>query len=482
MLRSLCRSRHPYLFGTVVAALTTGSTHAQVVINEVLENPPGAGTTENRWEFIELYGRPGLDLTGFLLVVIKGGVDRDRNQLPEVAPEIDESFRLDGYRLDADGFFVIYNTDQAGVSELAERFLTPNLAFDPSRPRTVDNRPWVNGASFRSLAVPSEQPSDRLDHDGSSTYVLVYARPARPGPSMAPNGQVEGFRKGVFHDVDFDGTIDPVVDTPSGPALLRPFQMADELAWSNRAGREYTLLDENEISETHGLNPDAVARIAYYASNPNRGHRTKDEVDRTGRVVGFRVLPTSVADESFIYGVLDSERFPEFLEFFDGFDIEGWPQLKAPTDPMALPVHASARDPEPDHDPFPAPPLRSPEGKLFLQDLRVTGFSLTPGRPNDHPEGWIAQQRFVVGDIDFDGVVGPSDLAIAEALVGASLFDMIDNGAGAPATYRWQGAAFQQVLALVNLSQRADEPTHVVTAADVESLRRRVMRRPDASD
>ena len=51
----------------VMASVWLGASgaQAQVVINEVFENPPGiAEECDARWEYIELYGEPGFDLTG----------------------------------------------------------------------------------------------------------------------------------------------------------------------------------------------------------------------------------------------------------------------------------------------------------------------------------------------------------------------------------------------------------------------------------
>lgn len=438
---------------------------AQVVINEVLENPPGYGDTERRWEFIELYGQPGLDLSGFILVVVKGGTDADRNGLPEVAPEIDEAFWLDGMRLDADGLFTLYNVDSTGRSELAERYFADVLADRYDGP--------LRAASFRSLAIPSEQPPDRLDHDGSSTYMLIHARPGMPEAGVTP--EPDGFRKGALVDADFDGVLDHAAITATGPALLRPFQLVDEFAWSNRAGREYVESDEHEISETHGLNPDAIARVAYYPVNPRRGHYTKDRIDRSGRITGFDVRQTSIADESFVYGVLSTEAFPGRLVFFDGFDMDGWPQLRTPTDPDALPAVRNGRDPEPDNDPFPTPPVFAEDGSWRITDLRLPGFVLTPGEPNDHPGGRIRQQRFVRGDVTFDGSLDDDDLTIARSLVGATLFDRVSDGGN----YRWQGTAFQQLLVLTGLSAAPDEDPSVVTDADVRALELLVARQPN---
>lgn len=474
-----------FRWGPVAAAvlLPLSTADAQLVINEVFENVPGFGNIENHWEYIELYGTPNLDLTGYILVVIKGGMDVDRNGVPEIKAEIDEAFNLDGCRLSPDGFFTVVNCDDLGRSLVADRYFAPNAAYNAAQPAGPLNSRWMYTSTFKALSIPSEQAPDRLDHDGSSTYMLIYARPTRPGPDMravddqaSARGSInehEGFRKGVLVDENYDGQLDVQALTPNGLVSLQPFQMVDEFAWSSRAGHEYNLLKDHEISETHGLNPDAVSRVAYYANNPLHGHRTRDRRNAAGQTKGFEVLPTTIADESFVYGVLDTDLFPDELVYFYGYDLEGWAQLKGPTDLTALPYVESRVDPEPDEDPIPPPTARSASGKWMMQDIDAGGFVLTPGKPNDHPAGTIVQHRFIRGDINFDGRVDRMDLTFAQLLEGADLLATLDANPNEK-TYRYHGAVFQQVLALIALSNEPGESDSVVSQADFDTLVRMV--------
>ncbi|MFG0313958.1 MAG: hypothetical protein ACF8LL_07215, partial [Phycisphaerales bacterium] len=247
-------------------------------------------------------------------------------------------------------------------------------------------------------------------------------------------------------------------------------QVLDEIAWSHEAGKEYTILGENEISETAGLNPDAVSRIRYYPGNPLRGHRTKDVVSSDGQIVGFEVRSTTTADESFIFGVLDTELFPEQLVYFDGYDLDGWDQLRGPTDRARTPYSSLPSDPEPDRDPFPALIPRDPDGTLFFDDIRPRAFSLTPGTFNDSQSDEIRQARFIPGDADFNGVVDQRDAQLARALLGAGLGDVVQTEQGR--RYRWQCGAAQQIMAIkaLNGDRSLLQPISAEHVRSIESL------------
>jgi len=72
-----------------------------VVFNELNIDNPGGGDTS---EFIELYGTSGASLDGLVLVLFEGDTDDSY-----------AAFDLDGYSLDANGFFVIGNAATANV-------------------------------------------------------------------------------------------------------------------------------------------------------------------------------------------------------------------------------------------------------------------------------------------------------------------------------------------------------------------------------
>lgn len=470
-LASLCSASVPNRLFHLAFVLTplclgAGVSQAQLVLNEVFENPPGRGAAETGWEYVELYGAPRTSLDGVMLLLVKGGIDDDRDGVLEVMPEIDESFDLTGWTLGDDGFLTVVGTRADGESPVADRFFEAAGGYDPRRPESPVNPRWVGAVSFRALMEADAPSIARLDNHGSSTYVLAYVAPGDPGR--------EALSRGVRLDADGDGRIDAVVQVNGRAVGVPAIRVIDDVAWSNRAGREYTLTPEEKISETHGLNPDALSRVAYYPFNPGLGSRTKDRVDGSGRVTGFRVLPTSVADESFVYGVLDTERFPDQLVYFDGYDIEGWPQLRGPTDRRGTPYGKLISDPEPDTNPFPDPVRHDPMGSVYLDDVRMGGFELTPGRFNDHPDGSRRQFRLVEGDLNFDGIVDDLDVDIAGALLGATVNERVQDGE-AGWHYQWQGAGLQQLMALLRL--RGAEPLPgEITGADVERVRSLIRR------
>jgi len=481
---------HPYkslaLALCAGAALSAGA-DAQVVLNEVFENPPGSGSIDEVWEFIEIYGEPGMDLTGYAVALIKGGRDVNGDNLPDgtARPEIDEAFTLDGLQIGPNGFLVIVGVNPFGESQVGN-FLTPNPSYNPGQPDSLTNRRWLDGISKQAAHIPTSDTSGNFSDDGSSSYVLVRKRPNHSINGSGQNVYGPGYvwRKEPNPDVNFDGKLDFGVETPTPGSptarVLDPYQMVDDVAWSNSGGKEYVRSSQQEISETDGFNPDAISRLRYYAENPMRGHRSRT-ISGGG---GFEILPTRTADESWIYGELVEGQFPASLAYSTGVDAEGFKQVKAPTDIEALP-YDGACDPEPDgaaSNPGCAP---SGAGAFYFTDLNVSGFRVTPAGFNDHPSDTsLAQFRFVTADFDFDGQVTSADLSLIESRLSATLDDTVaatwDNNTPANpnddfayTAWKWQGAEFQQVLMMRNMVRNdgaggANSPN--VTQQDIDAV------------
>jgi hypothetical protein len=399
--------------GASIAALVAlaGVCNAQVVINEVFENPPGGGSSNDAFlEYIELYGQPGMDLTGYAIGQLKGGEDANGDDVPEEPAEIDEAFSLDGLSLGSNGFLVLYNGTPA--QSLIPLFLP--MAGEAS-------------ASFFDTHIPTTDTNGNLNNDGSSTYVLVRKRENHSVENgVSVYGPGYAFRKDVNHDVDYDGRIDFGFETPGFqaplPSVVDPVQIIDSFAWSNAGGKEYVRISEYELSETKGFNPDAASRLAYFGTNPMLGLRMNSE---------GATVPTRIADEEFIYG----DMIGASIDFTYDPSRSG-----APTDP--------------DGDGF--------------QDIAITdgteNFVLTPGAFNDNGTLGITQFRFLAGDLDFNGAVDQDDLALLDAtLLGADFDateDFIDPDTGLPVSdpnnegANLQSYVFQDRLANAFLSAR----------------------------
>ena len=87
----------------VSVIMMTQSAESQIVINEL--DPSGPGIDD--MEFVEIFGAPGQDLSGYTVVIYNGSNALSNN-----------AFDLSGYSLDENGFFLI------GGPNLSEADLT----------------------------------------------------------------------------------------------------------------------------------------------------------------------------------------------------------------------------------------------------------------------------------------------------------------------------------------------------------------------
>lgn len=361
---------------SIIALMMAASSFAsgQVVINEVYENPPGSGSSNDAFlEYIELYGTPGMDLTGYCIAQFKGGEDNDDN-IPEEPAEIDEAFSLDGLIIGSNGFLVIYN---GTVTQSLIPLFLPMQGEE--------------SASFFDTHIPTTDTNGNLNNDGSSTYLLIRKRPFHSvvnGVSVYEPGYA--IRKDVDPDVDYDGKLDfgyevPTSGTSDSVRVIDPLQIIDGFAWSNAGGKEYVRSSEQELSTTDGFNPDAASRLEYYGANPMLGMR----VNSSGKIVSTRT-----ADESFIYG-----------------DMTG-----------------ASTDFTYDETRYGAPTDQAGDGFADIS-IAVDGdvFQLTPGGFNDHAATGINQFRFVLGDLNFDGMVDADDLSLFDDVLAGADFDSTED-------------------------------------------------------
>ncbi|MDX2119204.1 MAG: GC-type dockerin domain-anchored protein [Planctomycetota bacterium] len=417
---------------SIVLCMVAAAGNAQVVISEVFANPAGSsGQGDNRWEFIELYGKPGMSLDGYAILPVFGGSDTDGDGLPgplpagwdvgDEFPEIDEGWSLDGLTIGSNGFLVLYQNRGAPA----------NPSFIPGLLPAATTR-----ADFAQTYIPSFDVSGAIKNDGSATWVLVRKRPGHSlnglGQSVyAPN---YAWKKDIDPDTNFNSRIDFGFETPTilqpSPSILEPYQMVDDIAISNGGGKEYTRSNDQRVSDTPGYNPDAFCRVGYFFTNPNLGDRINSS---------SVVVPTTSADEEFVYGDVPNNAALAFDPTFSG----------GPTAPG------------------------QPLGSRF-NDLSRTGFKITPGTFNDG--GNFTQFRFVNGDVNFDGVVNCADVALATSYLGATLDDTetktnnqntVDTADDVTYTgWKWEGRAFNSVFATLNMVNDGG----AVTAADVAAI------------
>lgn len=420
----------------LVLSVVAGGACGQLILNEVSENPVGpAGQNDSVLEYIEIYGPPGFDLTGYAVGLFKGGQDPDGDDVPgelglpistDSIPEIDEAFSLDGLTVGSNGMLVLYNgTDGPGGTALIPLVL-------PAA---------TNGDSFIDKHIPAPDGPGNLNNDGSSTYLLVRARPDYSIDAMGNSvyGANYTMAKDTNPDVDFDGKLDfgdelPVPPLPFASVPVDPLQIVDEIAWSNAGGKEYVRTSQNEISDTPGFNPDCVSRVNYFIENPMLGLRMNSEGE---------TVPSRIADESWVYGELTA------LFDYDSALAGG------PTDP---------------------------NGDGF-QDIDLTGFVLTPGDFNDQPGLGITQFRFTPGDVTFDGVVNLDDFGFALDNLGAGLDDMgtVDEREG---VFLYETSSFNSLLTVIRMDL-TDGTTGewnsgvTVTQSDIDALRALLPNDPD---
>jgi hypothetical protein len=389
--------------------------NAQVVFNEILENPPGTG--EEVWEYIELYGRPGMSLTGYAIALVKGG-----NESGALA-EVDEAYQLDGLTIGSNGFLVLHNN-------------TGGPSFIPAR-----CSPGTTIVTYTARHIPTTDTAGNLANDDSSTYILVRKRPFHSiSGSSSVYAPGYSWRKDVDPDVDYNSRLDSPGHPVGGPAM-EAYQMVDDASWSHNAGKEYTRDNQQEISTTEGFNPDCLVRVEYYGKNAQRGHRFNSE----GEITWSRM-----ADEEFVYGDLIS--VPGLA--FDPARSDG------PTDPNG-PTYDGSCDPDRDTPTEPCSP--NPSGTYLFDPINLSGFALTPGNFNDGGASGIVQFRWVIGDFDFNGVADTEDLHLINQRLGATLDDteMVTDDNNTPEdplddfTYtgwKWQGRDFNALLAMMDMS------------------------------
>jgi hypothetical protein len=425
--------KYSALSASIVLCMMAAAGNAQVVISEVFANPAGGSSQgDDRWEYIELYGKPGQSLNGYAILPVFGGGNPDGDDLPgplpagwdqgDEFPEIDEGWSLDGLSIGSNGFLVLYQNRGAPADR---------ASFIPALLPAATTR-----AEFAQAFIPSIDISGAIKNDGSVTWVLVRKRPDHSlnGSGQSVYGPNYAWKKDIDPDVNFNSRIDFGFETPTviqpGPSVLEPYQMVDDFAISNGGGKEYVRSNDQRVSDTPGYNPDAASRVAYYYTNPNKGDRLNSS---------SILVPTTSADEEFVYGDIPNNPALLYSPTLSG----------GPTAPG------------------------QPAGSRF-NDVTRANFRLTPGNFNDG--GSFTQFRFVTGDVNFDGLVDCQDVTLASTYVGATLDDTelkinnqntLDTADDVSYTgWKWEGRAFNSLLITLNMVSDGA----AVTAADISAI------------
>ena len=163
----------PATLGTSSGTLTiTNDDYTALVINEVDADSPGADVAE----FVELYGPANASLNGLTVVFFNGSNDLSY-----------ASFDLDGYSLDANGFFVLGNAGVTGVDLVFASNLLQNGA-DAVAVYFADATSFPTNTPVTTSNLVDAMVYDTDDADDAGLLVLL-----NPGqPQVNENGGLNG--------------------------------------------------------------------------------------------------------------------------------------------------------------------------------------------------------------------------------------------------------------------------------------------------
>jgi hypothetical protein len=154
------------LFGGLVF-LT--SLHSQIVINEVDSDTPGTDLLE----FVELYGPANASLNGYVVVFFNGLNDLSYG-----------SFDLDGYSLDANGFFVLGNSAVDNV----DLTFANNLLQSGSDAIALYSGNASNWPAGTAISLVSLIDAVVYDTDDADDFTLLALTPGQPQVNESANG------------------------------------------------------------------------------------------------------------------------------------------------------------------------------------------------------------------------------------------------------------------------------------------------------
>lgn len=196
-----CGGRGVRTFMALLFLLTAAvSAQADVLINEIDADTPSTDILE----FVELYGAPNEPLDGLVLVFYNGNGDVSYN-----------SWDLDGYSLDANGFFLLGNTDVVPTPSIIFSSNGLQNGADAVALYTGDGADFPSGTAVTAANLVDAIVYDTADADDSGLLDVL-----TPGqPQVNENVNINGANESCQRIPDGGGgalaTTSYVVQTPT---------------------------------------------------------------------------------------------------------------------------------------------------------------------------------------------------------------------------------------------------------------------------
>lgn len=326
----------------------------EVVINEVDADSPGIDAAD----FVELYGNPGAPLDGFVVVFYNGNGDVSY-----------AAFDLDGYSLDAAGFFVLGNAAvPAAEIVFADNFLQNGP--DAVALYLADAADFPNGTAVTSSGLVDAIVYDTNDAD--DTVLLNALTPGQPQVNEAGGGNSAGESNSRVPDggAAFDtGVYVQQAPTPGesnvpSEVIAEIYEIQGAGLTSPVVGAPVTTLD-NVVT--------AVAPDGFFMQTPDERIDADPETSNGIFVFTGAAPAVAVGDRVDVSGTVQ--------EFFDFTEISGFPvvTLLSSGNPVPAPVVFDTATPSP-LQPQPATEYERYEGMLVqVAAGRVSGPNQTFG-------------------------------------------------------------------------------------------------------
>jgi hypothetical protein len=349
-----------------------------VVINEVDADTPGTDTAE----FVELIGPAGAPLDGLVVVFYNGNGDASY-----------AAFDLDGFSLDAGGFFVLGN---AGVPNVGLVFGSNGLqnGADAVAVYEGDAVDFPNGTPVTAAGLVDALVYDT--NDGDDPGLLSVLTPGQPqvNEGGGGNSSVDSNSRVPDGGAPFD-TSTYVQQAPTPGASNVPLVVLAEIFEIQGPGLTSPLV--GQVVETADNTVTAVAPTGFFIQTPDE--RADADPETSNGIFVFTSTPPAVAvgDRVTVVGIVQ--------EFFDLTEISGSPAVTVLTSGNPLPavVTFDAATPSP-NQPQPATELERFEGMLVrFENGLATGPS---DRFGDLPVVASSQRAFREPGIMFPGLPG----------------------------------------------------------------------------